>query len=560
MMEQFPGYENISEKLRLAEEKLAEVSYQLEESRDVIDALRTGKVDAILVEGENGHQVFTLKNADQTYRIFIEKMTEGAVTLNAEGLILYSNSSFSALVGVPLEKIIGTSLKDYVALSGVEVYEKLLESAWQTDTNGELSLVNRAGLTIPFRLSFAMLHLDEGLCMSIILTDLTLLYRNQQLLKEQNHELALAKDLIERANNELEETVRQRTRELLVSREHFKFLGDHLPVIVWTALADGHIEYYNKKFYRYTGLAAHGKNGSLQYIVHPDDEAGYASAWQESLIGGIPFEYEFRLQAADGHYTWFLGQAVPYSNDDKVIQAWFGTCTDIDDQKRALEKKDEFITIASHELKTPLTGLKGYLQLIGTYHQEALSPTTKKFVGKATESLNKLQILVDDLLNVSKIQAGKLEFNVEEVKTSDLVGLCVDNARLIYPEWEIIAEYEEDCHVIGNIHQLEQVLMNLINNAVKYSPKSKSIVIKACRLGDHAQISVRDSGIGLSEDQKKLIFERFYRVENNKNFTSGLGMGLYISSNIIQRHKGQMGVESTLNEGSTFWFTVPVDC
>ncbi|MDB5119429.1 MAG: hypothetical protein JWN56_647 [Sphingobacteriales bacterium] len=560
-MEDTLSYQQLADELRLTKEQLKETAYQLEESKEVIEALRTGKVDAILVDGENGQQVFTLKSADQTYRIFIEKMTEGAVTINKKGIILYSNSSFASILNTPLEKIIGTPFTKYIALIHTNKYNNLLQSAWNQDIRGELSLQTCDQQEVPFGLSFTALQLDEGLCMSIILTDLSEQKQNQKILKDQNLQLVASKELVEKLNNELEDTVRIRTKELLESREHFKFLCNYIPVMVWTAQPNGYVDYYNKRFYEYTGLNSDTEHGwAWQDIVHPDDLENCIKTWEESLSTGKPYEFEFRLRNPNNEYHWYLTRSLPYLNNDGSIQIWFGTCMNIEDQRKAMELKDEFIGIASHELKTPLTSLKGYLQLIEGYKKEQLPPMIKQFISKANESLGKLEDLVEDLLNVSKIHAGKLHFEVTEVSTTSMVKLCLENARLIYPSFEFIEDIEDDCKVTGNIGQMEQVLMNLISNAVKYSPHSKQIIVKSYRCGSDVKISVQDFGLGLSDDKKSLIFERFYRVENKKHFTSGLGMGLYISSNIIERHNGKMGVESKLNEGSTFWFTIPAIC
>lgn len=560
-MEDTLSYQQLADELRLVKEQLTETTYQLEESKEVIEALRTGKVDAILVDGEDGQQVFTLKSADQTYRIFIEKMTEGAVTINKKGIILYSNSSFAQKLNTTLEKIIGTPFIKYITTRFKYEYETLLQSAWDEDIRGELGLQTSDQTEIPFGVSLTGLQLDEGLCMSIILTDLSEQKRHQKTLKDQNIELSASKELVEKLNNDLEDTVKIRTKELLESREHFKFLCDYIPVIVWTAQPDGFVDYYNKRFYDYTGKNLNDTKGwGWQDIVHADDIENCLTTWKESLATGKSFEFEFRLKAKDSEYQWYLTRSVPYLKADGTIQLWFGTCMNIEDQRRVMETKDEFIGIASHELKTPLTSLKGYLQLIENYKKEPLPFTIKQFIGKANESLGKLQDLVEDLLNVSKIHAGKLHFEVAEVNSTTFVKMCLENARLIYPSFEFIEDIEDECNVTGNIGQMEQVLMNLISNAVKYSPVSRQIIVKSCKYGSDIKISVQDFGLGLSDDTKSLIFERFYRVENKKHFTSGLGMGLYISSNIIERHNGKMGVESKLNEGSTFWFTIPAIC
>ena len=224
-----------------------------------------------------------------------------------------------------------------------------------------------------------------------------------------------------------------------------------------------------------------------------------------------------------------------------------------------MDRKDEFIGIASHELKTPLTSLKGYLQLIAAYKKEELPPIVKQYISKAGVSINKLQILINDLLDVSKIKAGRLEYSVTSLNINHLVAQCVENAAHVYPS-NIFSYHPapQEVFVKGNAERLEQVIMNLLNNAVKYSQNDKTATVTVTGFPGKVRVAVADKGIGLSKDQQTKIFERFYRVEDKKNMTSGLGMGLYISHEIIKSHNGTIAVESEPGRGSTFYFELPV--
>jgi two-component system phosphate regulon sensor histidine kinase PhoR len=234
------------------------------------------------------------------------------------------------------------------------------------------------------------------------------------------------------------------------------------------------------------------------------------------------------------------------------------TKPDIEEQKQQMEKRDEFIGIASHELRTPLTSLKGYLQLIAL-KKEALPDGIKSYIDKAIGSLNKLQRLVNDLLDVSKIQAGRLEYALNPVNLTELIGMCTENARHVYPTYNFEDKAEANLVINGNEERLEQVIMNFINNAVKYSPDDNKVVITAVKRSNHVRVAVADNGIGLSPEQKERIFERFYRVEDKKYMSSGLGMGLYIAKAIVSNHHGKIGAESELGKGSVFYFDLPVD-
>ena len=530
---------------------------QLQEANETIEAIRSGEVDALVVTNGQEHQLYTLKSADQTYRVFIEKMKEGAVTLNREGLILYSNSQFATMVDMPLAKVIGLPITDFIPDKFQRAFQEIVEEGWESDSKGEISLKNKNNQLIPFLLSVTSLELDDGSALSIILTDMTAQKENEQQLKSKNEQLEQARLVVAKMNEELEDIVRIRTKDLFVSREHFKFLADNIPVIVWTTDGNGQADYFNKQWYEYTGLDFDGSRGfGSQQVLHPDDLIATAKAWTEAITNQTSFQFEYRIKrASDGQYRWHLGKGEPFKDESGKLIAWFGTSTDIEDQKKEIEKKDEFIGVASHELKTPLTSLKGYVQLIG---QTELPEPVKLYIEKANSSLNKLQHLINDLLDVSKIKAGRLKFDTTIFDLSELIKQCIENCRYIYPSHKLTEELEQNITINGNEERLEQVLMNLINNAVKYSNGNKEIIVRAEKDNNTATVSIIDFGIGLSSEDQEKIFDRFFRVENNEVYIPGLGMGLYISSGIVKEHNGTLSVKSKLKEGSVFSFSLPL--
>ncbi|MCW3109205.1 MAG: domain S-box protein, partial [Segetibacter sp.] len=177
---------------------------QLEEANDTIDAIRTGQVDALVVLGKKGHELYTLKTADQTYRLFIEKMTEGAVTLDPHGIILYSNSQFASMVNIPLSKVIGLSFYTFIAPAYKQNFEALFERGWKEDCKGEIGLVNDEK-QVDFQLSLTSLELDEGVSLSIILTDLTKQKETQRQLKLNNQQLEEINHALEISNHDLQQ-------------------------------------------------------------------------------------------------------------------------------------------------------------------------------------------------------------------------------------------------------------------------------------------------------------------------------------------------------------------
>lgn len=222
-----------------------------------------------------------------------------------------------------------------------------------------------------------------------------------------------------------------------------------------------------------------------------------------------------------------------------------------------MNKKDEFMSIASHELKTPLTTLKSSLQLLQrmVLTNKELEPT-KMLVDKAARQTKKLTGIINDLLDVTKIQAGKIILNKDEFDLSLLINECAEECEIENKECKVSVQADAELMVYGDRSRIDQVLCNLITNAIKYSPNSNQVNVVAKKIANgKVKVLVIDKGIGIPKNHLDDVFDRFFRVENSSQNFAGIGLGLYISSEIIKRHNGEIGVESELGKGSTFWFS-----
>jgi PAS domain S-box-containing protein len=221
-------------------------------------------------------------------------------------------------------------------------------------------------------------------------------------------------------------------------------------------------------------------------------------------------------------------------------------------------KKDEFIGLASHELKTPMTSLNGYLQIID--RSLPADDKNKLFIQKALSQINKLSGLISDLLDVSKIEAGKLSFTYAAFNLPQLIEEVVDLMQYSTKSHRIIICSDiDDLLVNADRQRIEQVVINLISNAIKYSPQADHINVSVSRQNNNAVVTVQDFGIGINKEQHDRIFSRFYRVDDVASHISGLGIGLYISNEIITRHQGKLSVDSETGKGSTFKFEIPLE-
>ncbi|HEY0666795.1 MAG TPA: CHASE domain-containing protein [Sphingobacteriaceae bacterium] len=228
------------------------------------------------------------------------------------------------------------------------------------------------------------------------------------------------------------------------------------------------------------------------------------------------------------------------------------------EQSLALErKKDEFISIASHELKTPLTSIKATVQLV---QRTGLRDMEKTLLLKAGKNIDKLQALISDLLDISKIQAGQLRLNKEQFKLSDLVYDSIESVSHIYLSHKIeVLNSIPDVSYYGDKFRLEQAINNLLINAMKYSPGAEKVYVDV-NIRDHSiEINVIDHGIGIAKSDADKIFERFFRAEEISSVISGLGIGLHIASQIVKRHHGSIKVKSETNKGSVFTIILPLD-
>ena len=218
--------------------------------------------------------------------------------------------------------------------------------------------------------------------------------------------------------------------------------------------------------------------------------------------------------------------------------------------------KDEFMAMASHELKTPLTVIKANLQIL---ELSLLNEKDKSFVDKTLKQVYKMSGLICDLLDITKIQSGNLEMTFADFDLNDLVNEVVENIQQTCSTHKIVKENFEGNHIVhGDRIRLEHVLVNVLNNAIKYSPSANKIVVSIIDEGDKIIISMKDFGIGIPAEDLEMVFSRFFRVRGLSATFSGTGIGLYISNNIVTRHGGKMWAESVLNEGSTFYFYLPV--
>jgi PAS domain S-box-containing protein len=304
------------------------------------------------------------------------------------------------------------------------------------------------------------------------------------------------------------------------------------------------------------GFDSHVSWEAFKAAVHPDDEESRMAAHEIAILTGKLF-YEARVIHPDSSIHWVRAQGQVYFDHNKKPSRMLGTLLDITQFKQLQQQKDDFISIASHELKTPITSLKASLQLLDKVKDRATPGLMPKLISQSNKSMQKISMLVEDLLNVSRASEKQLKLNKTTFNIAEMLNGCCNHIR-VAGKYNLIVKGNAELEIYADEHTIDQVMVNLVNNAVKYAPESLDISLTIEKEDDMAKISVTDFGPGIPADKLPRLFERYYQADSSGFQNSGLGLGLYISSEIIKRHGGKIGAISDLGKGSTFWFTLPL--
>ncbi len=295
--------------------------------------------------------------------------------------------------------------------------------------------------------------------------------------------------------------------------------------------------------------------------IHPNDRYRTKVAIEKSIKNNTLYDIEYRtVNQNTQQYKWIRSMGRPtYDNKNQPVR-FDGISIEVTDEKTVEQQKDDFIAIASHELKTPVTSIKLYAQTLGVRLKKSQDVVSSALMNKLDTQLDKLVNLIDDLLDVTNMENGKLQLREETFDFTMLVEEIVEAAQLTTAVHTIIQKFSTTSFVFGDRNRVGQVITNFISNAIKYSPHNKKIIITTLKDTQKVTLLVQDFGIGISRKKQEKVFERYYRVEeldHQKNYSS-LGLGLYISSEIIKKQGGTVWVTSNIGKGSTFGFSLPV--
>ena len=359
------------------------------------------------------------------------------------------------------------------------------------------------------------------------------------------------------------------TAALRDSEEKFRAIADNVSQLAWMTDATGYIEWFNRRWFDYTGTTLDQMRGwGWAAVHHPEHVERVLTLYRQSWQVGEVWEDSFPLRASDGSYRWFLSRAVPIRDASNNIIRWFGTNTDITDQRRAeeslrdaLRRRDEFLAMLAHEMRNPLAAVRHGLELV------KLAGEDRELVAQARSVMDRqlahLVRMTDDLFDVSRITRGKLELRKEVVELATVIKAALDAvAPLVQSSGHDLAVNLPSIAMFieGDMTRLVQVLVNLLTNACKFTPAGGRLVLTVENLHERACIRVRDNGIGIAPDELKHVFEMFVQLDTSlERSQSGLGIGLTLVKQLVELHGGSVAVHSDgVGCGTEFMVTLPL--
>ncbi|WPU63868.1 PAS domain-containing sensor histidine kinase [Peredibacter starrii] len=355
--------------------------------------------------------------------------------------------------------------------------------------------------------------------------------------------------------------------KLIESEKRFRELADSMPQIVWTANPDGYVDYYNQRWYDFTGLPPGSAGNDLwNQVIHPEDKESLFSEWDKALKSGIVYELEFRIKkAATNEYQWFLSRAVPVKDNKGIIIKWYGTNTNIHEQKqivRSLEierdLRERFVSALTHDLRTPLTAARMAAQLLA--RKLSQDPDFQKFAIRVTDNIDRADSMIRDLLDANLVKAGeKLPVKISSSNLDRIVSNALEELSTLHGD-RFIYNKQGSFDGFWDPGAMRRITENLINNAIKYGSSGSPITINLTEAHDRVILSVHNKGSYIPPEVQSGLFEQFKRAEEaKKGEQRGWGIGLSLVKGLVEAHHGLIKVESDPQSGTTFIVELPLD-
>ena len=615
----------------VVDEKLAELQRRLDEAEDTLRAIREGEIDALVIDNPDGEVIYTLNSADYPYRLMIDEMNEGAVSLSTDSLIMYSNRYFAGILGRPETNMTGASFAEYIVPEMRDQFLKDLEEARERSVRRQYRLRWDGGREVPVLMSFAKLQPQTN-SISIIVTDLTA----QKDLEEK----------LRQAKEGLEDLVEDRTKELRVSESRLFKLLEHsaadlkamrrLNEIGAVCAQDRNdIDACLKEVLNVAMEITGADKGNIQLVEEdsnsliiaahvgfdqwfldffdssPDANSACGVALQtkqrvvvenineSEIFAGKPSlsilheadvlaVQSLPLISSTGTVlgivsTHFSNAHRPTEQELRLMDLLARQTADYLERKRVEKEreqlllrehelretaeeanrlKDEFLAIMSHELRNPLNVILGYAELLLRVDEIKSAPHLHRMADAVKRNAVAQSKLIRDLLDLSRLRSGKLELNRETVSPVSSIENAIETVRLDADskgvEIEVVAP-EELLFVCADPVRLEQIIWNLLNNSVKFTPRGGRIIVRLEEENDEIVLTVSDNGQGVDPSFLPHIFEIFRQADSGTSRAQqGMGIGLAVVQQLVELHGGSVSACSDgVGKGATFMIRLP---
>jgi PAS domain S-box-containing protein len=529
------------------ETEIEELRRQLDEARDALDAIRRGAVDAVVVDHPSGPQVYTLSGADTPYRVMVEEMQEGAVTLSDDGVILYCNKQIARLLGVSHQDLLGRPFRDSLAPASVPLFEAIWQRSRNETSRGAVRLAAASGAQVPVYVALRLLPADGLAQTSVVIADLT----------EQ-----------------------KRYQEIMASEVFSTSVLDQAQDAIVVCDPSGQVVRANQTAERLCGvnplLQPFGNAFPLRRVIEasPGEPSRdrrevelslFPLASTAQFLRGI----EATLNRRDGQRVELLLSAGQMLDFERTLLGTIITMTDITERKRAEEALrktaeelarsnrdlEQFASVASHDLQEPLRTVASFVQLLQKEYGNKLDAIASEYIDYAVDGAKRMQTLIHDLLAYARVGTRGREPSPTDAAAA--LRQALGDLRHSIQESGAEITHSELPTVLADPSQLAQLFQNLIGNALKFrGPSPPKIRIDARHEAGYWRFSVSDNGIGIDSQFREQIFDVFRRLHTREQY-GGTGIGLAICKKIVDRHGGRIWVESQPKHGATFHFTLP---
>ncbi|MCD0456412.1 PAS domain S-box protein [Chryseobacterium sp. LC2016-27] len=477
---------------------------------------------------------YTLIESEERFKTLVERSPVAMASLKGENfeieiandMVLKIWNKDHAVIGLPLEK----ALPELEGQPFIDILKKVYATGEPYHGLEDRALIADQGKLVERYLNFVYQPIfDEqrkNISILIVANDVTEQVNARRSVTEINNRLEIALDASKLGSTEVELST-----GMMTSNAQFKYNYGFLP----------HEEFNYPDLFE---------------AMLPEYRESVKALVQEAIRTNGIYKAEYPVKWKDGSIHWIQAHGRPRYDDNGIANRMVGMTADITEKKLAEQRKDDFLSVASHELKTPLTAVRGSIQLLNRIKDRPYSSMHEKLIEQSENSIEKMCMLVDELLNMSKMGQDDLDLSYSLFNIYDMLSSSCSHIRF-EDGYQIHLSGDEKLEVFADLNRIEQVVINFVNNAVKYGKNSKNIFLLVEDKGEDIKVSVKDLGLGIPESALPFIFERYYRADHLGRSYSGLGLGLYICSEIIKKHSGKIGVESKMGEGSNFWFTLP---